>query len=207
MKPSLFTNLPSEIIPNILSRLSVRSIAISKCVCKAWLDLLVTRDFINSHLSKSAPALAVMMPMADASRCKVFELEDELDLCHGYAPLTKFDFPYEATIEGSANGLLFLHNLDADFDIFYETWCMDRVISVKPYYGVYGFAFVQPIEVFGNCDILMLCDAKIFMYYSNKILTAPDFLGAKKNCITSAMLFTPTLVSLQSLGMENVISF
>ncbi|XP_047942168.1 F-box protein CPR1-like [Salvia hispanica] len=356
MKPSFFTNLPSEIIPNILSRLSVRSIAISKCVCKAWRNLLVTDDFIDSHLSKSAPSLAVMMSMPDAYRCKVFELEDELDLRHGYGPLTEFDFPDEATIEGSANGLLFLHNLDADFDIFYvcnpatrefcellslpqgiaygfgaskitgqhkvvcispkldchvytlgtgswrrveattasfdysysifgtfvngnlhwivssdsndtericcfdvenecfstfpappplrdcrldsrrrlfalrdclcfcdescyneiaiwlmkETWCMDRVIRVTPYYGMYGFAYVQPIEVFGNGDILMLCDAKIFMYYTNKTQTAREigaFFGAKKNCITSTMLLTPTLVSLKSLGMKNVISF
>ncbi|XP_042067381.1 jacalin-related lectin 38-like [Salvia splendens] len=320
MKPCFFTNLPSEIIPNILSRLSVRSIAISKCVCKAWLNLLVTDDFIDSHLSKSAPSLA-------------------------------FDFPDAATIEGSANGLLFLHNLDADFDIFYvcnpatrefcellslpqgiaygfgaskitgqhkvvcispkldchvytlgtgpwrrveavttsfdysysifgtyvngnlhwivssdsndtewiccfdvenecfstfpappplrdcrldsrrrlfafrdcvcfcdescyneiaiwlmkETWCMDRVIRVTPYYGMY----VQPIEVIGNGDILMLCDAKIFMYYSNKTQTARE-IGAffdAKNCTTYAMLLNPTLVSLKSLGMKNVISF
>ncbi|XP_057764999.1 F-box protein At3g07870-like [Salvia miltiorrhiza] len=110
MKHDFFTHLPSEIVTNILLRLSVRSIAISKCVCKPWLDLLDADDFVNFHLSRSVPALAVLIPKGGSNRCQLFELGDELDLDRLHDPLTKFDFPHGATIEGSANGLLILQN-------------------------------------------------------------------------------------------------
>ncbi|KAL1533716.1 F-box protein-like protein [Salvia divinorum] len=45
-----FTNLPSEITTDILSRLSIRSLAISKSVCKAWHDLFdFTKSKIKTH--------------------------------------------------------------------------------------------------------------------------------------------------------------
>lgn len=59
------------------------------------------------------------MPERDSNWCAVFEFENGLDLDshdHHYNQITKFDFPHRATIEGSANGLLFLHdevNVDA----------------------------------------------------------------------------------------------
>ncbi|XP_047953533.1 F-box protein At3g07870-like [Salvia hispanica] len=51
MKEEFFTNLPSHITIDILSRLSVPTILLCKSVCKPWLDLLTTQEFINHHLS------------------------------------------------------------------------------------------------------------------------------------------------------------
>ncbi|KAH6765206.1 hypothetical protein C2S52_014257 [Perilla frutescens var. hirtella] len=50
MGQDFFTYLPSEIIVNILSRLPIRSIIWCKRVCKSWLDLLVTPEFVSLQL-------------------------------------------------------------------------------------------------------------------------------------------------------------
>ncbi|XP_057784911.1 F-box protein CPR1-like isoform X2 [Salvia miltiorrhiza] len=107
MKPDFFKNLPPEIISEILLRLPVVSIPISKCVCKRWLHLLESDDFIKSHFARSAPALVVV---GDSGRLKVFELESELELdLESHDPLTKYDFPYHrGKIKSSVNGLLVL---------------------------------------------------------------------------------------------------
>ncbi|XP_057797595.1 F-box/kelch-repeat protein At3g06240-like [Salvia miltiorrhiza] len=115
MKSDLF-ELPSEIINNILLRLSVRSIAVSKCVCKPLLHLLGTHDFAKSHFSKSAPALAFTMRTNDSYRLKISELEeDEIDpeshdlLTNiNFFPEAMVNFTAEASLGGSVNGLLFL---------------------------------------------------------------------------------------------------
>ncbi|XP_057793095.1 putative F-box protein At3g47150 [Salvia miltiorrhiza] len=107
MKSDLF-KLPSEIITNILLRLSVRSIAVSKCVCKALLHLLDTHDFAKLHFSKSVPALAITMRTKGSYCLKISELEeDEIDP-ESHDLLTKINFSPDATLGGSANGLLFL---------------------------------------------------------------------------------------------------
>ncbi|XP_057793494.1 F-box protein At3g07870-like [Salvia miltiorrhiza] len=114
MKRDFFTNLPSEITINILSRLPLGGIAMSKCVCKPWLHLLATDDFIKSHLAKSTPALAVLT----SSSCTVFEFEDHQNLDRHdlhYNPLIKFDLPHAAGIQDSANGLLFLSMSEAHY--------------------------------------------------------------------------------------------
>ncbi|KAL1543654.1 putative F-box protein [Salvia divinorum] len=118
MKPYLLTNLPSEIIAIIFSKLSFPTIAISKCVCKRLLNLLEDDFFINSYFSKLSLALAVMLPLSPKHRCNFFELEDYLDIDH-HNPLTYFDFRRGSRIEVSANGLLILENYEKHRQAFY----------------------------------------------------------------------------------------
>ncbi|KAL1543908.1 F-box protein CPR1-like [Salvia divinorum] len=111
MRRDFFKNLPSGISTNILLRLPLRTIAISKCVCKLWLHLLATDDFIKSHLAKSDPCLALSTEDEDSTSFTVFGLNDDQNLSHHdlhYNPLTKFDFPHSSNIICSANGFLFL---------------------------------------------------------------------------------------------------
>ncbi|KAL1557352.1 F-box protein-like protein isoform X2 [Salvia divinorum] len=108
MRQDLFGYLPSEIVTDILLRLSLKSIATCKRVCKPWLDLIESDAFLKSHLSTSAPALVVSMPAADSNWFSVFKLEDECE--RKQDPITKFDFPHASTIQGSANGMLLLKN-------------------------------------------------------------------------------------------------
>ncbi|KAH6774974.1 hypothetical protein C2S52_012535 [Perilla frutescens var. hirtella] len=117
MDQDFFTNLPSEITINILSRLPIRTIIRCKCVCKPWLDLLETDEFAKSHLSRSVPGLVV-------PGCNVFELNDELDLERHelrYTPVAEFDHtPFishphsHPSIQGSANGLLLLWDVSSN---------------------------------------------------------------------------------------------
>ncbi|XP_047953520.1 F-box protein At3g07870-like [Salvia hispanica] len=66
MEVDYFTNLPSEITTEILSRLSMRSLAISKFVCKSWHDLF---DFVKSKI-KTPPALVLFYEGARFSKLK-----------------------------------------------------------------------------------------------------------------------------------------
>ncbi|KAL8507986.1 hypothetical protein ACS0TY_018509 [Phlomoides rotata] len=114
MEQDFFTNLPSENIIDILSRLPVRTIVQCKCVCKSWFNLLKSGEFVQSHLSKSSDGLAVFQIERSFQLYKIHEFNDELDLEHHelhYNPITTFNLPYLGLIQGSANGLLFLRDL------------------------------------------------------------------------------------------------
>ncbi|XP_042032201.1 F-box protein At3g07870-like [Salvia splendens] len=120
MELNYFTNLPSEITTEILSRLSIRSLAISKSVCKPWRDLLKSDDFVVSKI-KTPPALVRLTSSrwCNSTRCTIFEIEDVDNLeSHDlhYHPLT--DFKIKGLMEGyrvrkhcvAANGLLLIYS-------------------------------------------------------------------------------------------------
>ncbi|KAL1533739.1 F-box protein-like protein [Salvia divinorum] len=119
MEQDLFKILPSELTTDILSRLPLRSISISKCVCKPWLNLLQSDDFVKS-IMKTPPALARLIPMTrNSTQCTIFGFKDEdkadvesHDL-HLHA-LTDFDIPHgnSASIYRArqTNGLLLLYS-------------------------------------------------------------------------------------------------
>ncbi|KAL8482156.1 hypothetical protein ACS0TY_028352 [Phlomoides rotata] len=108
----LFAYLPPEIIIGILSRLPVRSILSCKCVCKSWLTLLESNEFVKSHLLKAIPGLVVYR--FRLKLFKFFDFEDGLDLEHHglhFKFVTEFNIPgCNGWIAGSADGLLFVCN-------------------------------------------------------------------------------------------------
>ncbi|XP_057784843.1 putative F-box protein At5g50220 [Salvia miltiorrhiza] len=88
-----------------------------------------------------------------------------------------------------------------------ESWSKEYVIPLD------GLRSVHPIKVFENGDLLMLVTVRFpkrLFYYSNKNKTMQriDLFGAGPDSVECG-LFTPTLVSLKTLGLgvENVISF
>ncbi|KAI3464426.1 hypothetical protein Pfo_021089 [Paulownia fortunei] len=129
MNQEFLKNLPSEIVIDILSRLPVRTITSCKCVCKSWLGLLETREFAKSHLSKSVPGLVVYHSEMHSDLFQIFEFEDAPNLEHHelhYNPVTKFDLtafispPHTAIgIQGSADGLLFLREINTQPNVLY----------------------------------------------------------------------------------------
>ncbi|KAL1533736.1 F-box protein-like protein [Salvia divinorum] len=119
MEQDLFKILPSELTANILSRLPLRSISISKCVSKPWLNLLQSDDFVKSKI-KTPPAVARLIPMTENStQCTIFGFkdQDEADVeSHAlhFRPLTDLDIPHGnlASIYRArqTNGLLLLYS-------------------------------------------------------------------------------------------------
>ncbi|KAH6782831.1 hypothetical protein C2S53_006164 [Perilla frutescens var. hirtella] len=118
---ALFAKLPSEMRIEILSRVPVGSIMSCKCVCKSWLDLILTDEFVSSHLSKSSsvssPTLAITMwnETRDLGWCRFLELdEDHLDL-EKMSQVTNCNFNFKIPSYGgtflSANGLLLVCGL------------------------------------------------------------------------------------------------
>ncbi|KAL6551283.1 hypothetical protein OROMI_021771 [Orobanche minor] len=111
-KTDLFKLLPSEIMSDILLRIPDRSIASFKCVCRSLRDFVETHEFVNSHISRSTAALAVVKGNPISSRCSLFKIETKSILRTAgamiIAHLTEFGFRSTVTIESSVNGLLLL---------------------------------------------------------------------------------------------------
>ncbi|XP_047961878.1 F-box protein At3g07870-like [Salvia hispanica] len=117
MEQNIFKNLPSDLTTNILSRLPLRTISISKCVCKPWLNLLQSHDFAKSKL-KTPPALAQLTPLTSSTQCTVFQFqdEDEADVeSHAlrFRPIADFEIHLGNKIKRcraqETNGLLLIH--------------------------------------------------------------------------------------------------
>ncbi|XP_047961936.1 F-box protein CPR1-like [Salvia hispanica] len=111
MGEDLIRNLPSEIMLDILSRLDAWTAPRGKCVCKLWLDLLTTPEFVKSHLSKSIPGLVVKLGKWTTFKYKMVEFADEPDLnCYRIRLNTifKLDLPFcnPNNLHSSINGLM-----------------------------------------------------------------------------------------------------
>ncbi|XP_042031764.1 uncharacterized protein LOC121778473 [Salvia splendens] len=255
-----FSYLPSELTTEILSRLSIRSLAISKSVCKPWLNLIDSDDFPKSEI-KTPPALALLTPKErDSTRCTIFEIEDEDEVDDAekshdlhYIPLTDLVIPHgnRAFIDAiTARGLLLLYSplpkecfrifsappmgyRDGDLSVLRDCLCYsytrdnEIVIWMMKEYGVEGSWTVEfklstvgcddgwddisidPIRHFKDGDVLMSLYRYQLIYYSNKARTIQE-VGMFKDAVAgylTALIFTPTLLSLKNFGFENVISF
>ncbi|XP_047941813.1 F-box protein CPR1-like isoform X1 [Salvia hispanica] len=113
MDDDFFKYLPSEIVLNIFSRLPTRAAMACKCVCKPWLSLLATPEFVNPHMSRSVPGLAVE---THSNSFEIIEFVDELGLDveveHRWDVAFNFSLPFDEPIHSSANGLIFLRGFD-----------------------------------------------------------------------------------------------
>ncbi|XP_047944670.1 F-box protein At3g07870-like [Salvia hispanica] len=126
MGEDFFKYLQSEIVLNIFSRLPTRAAMACKCVCKPWLSMLTTPKFVNSHMSRSVPSIAI----ETNSKCyDIIEFTDELDLNfdgpirsmpndfdkeHRWDVTFNFVLPFDGILQSSANGLIFLRDFGHD---------------------------------------------------------------------------------------------
>ncbi|KAL6562818.1 hypothetical protein OROHE_005405 [Orobanche hederae] len=98
-KQDLFRKLPFEIVKEIMLRLPVGSIPICKRVCKAWLHLLSSHEFLNSYISKLGPLKAVMTEGSNSTWCRVFVSKEvkefQLDPLIAY----EYDEEYDSELE------------------------------------------------------------------------------------------------------------
>ena len=66
--------------------------------------------------------------------------------------------------------------------------------------------YVSPIKIFKDGDILMLWNTNDLIYYSNKTKKV-DMIKNGFIKLTFAVIFTPSLISLESFGFKTVLSF
>ncbi|KVI02070.1 F-box/kelch-repeat protein At3g06240-like [Cynara cardunculus var. scolymus] len=122
MNPSM-EDLPPDVMADILTRLPVKTIIYSTCVCKKWRNLVSSSYFVNLHLSRSPPSLIVsrlsrgdLANSRKAGILKWVEIEDELDRHHlHHDPVMTLDLNLSSTLRkskvllmGSVNGLICL---------------------------------------------------------------------------------------------------
>ncbi|XP_047948954.1 uncharacterized protein LOC125194771 [Salvia hispanica] len=119
MNQDFFKNLPLEITINILSRLPLRSKSISKCVCKPWLNLIESDDFVKSEI-KTPPALVLLMPeTSNSTQCTIIEFEDEDEeadlesyaLALQFRHLTDIEIPHGNSVIGINGGASDTHHV------------------------------------------------------------------------------------------------
>ncbi|XP_047943183.1 F-box protein At3g07870-like [Salvia hispanica] len=101
MGENFFKYLPSEIVLDILSRVPTREAMACKCVCKPWLGLLASPEFVNSHMSRSVPGIAV------ETRAQSYKMVEFVDEEHRWDVTFNFKLPFDE-IHSSTNGLIFL---------------------------------------------------------------------------------------------------
>ena len=108
MELDYFTNLPTEITTEILSRLTMRSLAISKSVCKAWRDLF---DFVKSKI-KTPTTLVRIYQGNNSTRCKISEIEDEdeVDVEKNRDLVIPHGRSTGSMVGSTANGLILLYS-------------------------------------------------------------------------------------------------
>ncbi|KAL1538389.1 hypothetical protein AAHA92_27144 [Salvia divinorum] len=173
MEQDLFRNLPSEITTNILSRLPIRSISISKCVCKPWLNLLESDyfDFLKSKTKAPHTIVRTEPETWTSTRCTIweFEDEDEVDLeSHPlrFHTLTDIGIPHGDSVKSvsrvrQANGLLLLYpDIETERHIYVcnpvtQSFSTFSAPNIYGHTEDEGIAMLLTLHVFRDC--LCLC--------------------------------------------------
>ncbi|XP_074352529.1 F-box/kelch-repeat protein At3g23880-like [Apium graveolens] len=109
-------DLPEELVADILSRIPIKAIARSKCVCKRWHQILSEPYFASLHISRSPEGLLTCpYDMKKFDIFKLTELDEKSELHHDiyHDLLMSFDTGFSPehcylALCGSVNGLICL---------------------------------------------------------------------------------------------------
>ncbi|CAI9118684.1 OLC1v1020282C1 [Oldenlandia corymbosa var. corymbosa] len=124
---SFFSNLPSQITIDILTRLPIKILSRCRCVCKPWVTLISSPEFADLRKSRLPPSLMVFK---ETSSFNMVELENE-PTSHDfyYLPGSEMKLPKgfpqnSVSMFGSINGLICFHE--------FGFRCKDRVRLWNP---------------------------------------------------------------------------
>lgn len=112
-----WNTLPEELLVEVLARLPVKHLLQYSSVCKAWLNLISSPSFVQTHLNHTAAdpnsgtfiahSYQVNIPNHKMSLLRLDDLDNPINLEH---PFPRSVSPEEMEVVGSCNGLLCLTN-------------------------------------------------------------------------------------------------
>ncbi|XP_047947037.1 F-box/kelch-repeat protein At3g06240-like [Salvia hispanica] len=118
-------DLPPGITIDILSRLPVRTIMNSICVCRSWRDLVKSPYFASLHSRQAALSPARLPAFKDLRFSRAYSFlgfigDNELILKPPKGSVLSHHFPNpnKPFIHSSLNGLLFMIDMDSLFEVF-----------------------------------------------------------------------------------------
>ncbi|XP_074340863.1 putative F-box protein At3g10430 [Apium graveolens] len=133
-----WNSLPEELLVEVLARLPVKLLLQYRSVCKAWLNLISSPSFVQTHLdhtaadSKNGTFIAhsyqVNIPNHKISLLRLDDLDNPINLEH---PFPSSVSPEEMDVVGSCNGLLCLTNPLGHICLWNPT--MKRVKDISDY--------------------------------------------------------------------------
>ncbi|KAL4619413.1 hypothetical protein ACB092_06G077700 [Castanea dentata] len=149
------SNLPRELIVDILSRLPVKSLCRFKCVSKPWRTLISRPDFVKTHLRRAQFKRLIL-----ASNDSLYSIEHETSfendvvaVAIDYFPLDQNHQSYPIEMIGSCNGLLCLKPQPNTFFVFNPaTHESARIPDAPTPYGfdhailAHGFGYAPSID-------------------------------------------------------------
>ncbi|PNY15547.1 F-box/kelch-repeat protein [Trifolium pratense] len=142
--------LPFDLIPEILSRLPVKSLLQFRCVCKSWKSLISDPKFANKHLTLSTTHTIHCISYRD----NVHVLLKSYSLDSVLTNITETQFPSsngKVFLVGSCNGMLFLAAKDL---LVFQLWnpsirkfkeLPPPIIEPQQFPLMYGFGY-DPIS-------------------------------------------------------------
>ncbi|KAA8516863.1 hypothetical protein F0562_017319 [Nyssa sinensis] len=140
------SELPADMVTDILSRLPVETLLRFRCVSKPWCALIGSSDFIKFHLKRSTETnnnLSIIFGDGVGLYTIDFEWLDEavkLD-----TPLEFMD--YVIQVSGSCNGLLCLSNIVRDIVLWNPSTRKYKMLPVAPIEFPGGFSILDTRRV------------------------------------------------------------
>ncbi|KAA8516860.1 hypothetical protein F0562_017322 [Nyssa sinensis] len=144
------SELPADVVTDILSRLPVETLLRFRCVSKPWCALIDSSDFIKFHLKRSIETknnLSIVLGDVNGLYTINFEWLDEA---------VKLDSPIEfkdceIEVSGSCNGLLCLSNIEQDIVLWNPSTRKCKKLPVAPIEFPRGFSILDtcPFIVYG----------------------------------------------------------
>lgn len=210
INPSM-EDLPTHLTLDILSRLPVKTIIHSKCVCKKWRNLVSDSYFANLHLSKSPEGLLLhhnsekeMTGYHKPGVLKWVEIVDEPDhhqLQHD--PVMSLDLNLATTFQesqilpvGSVNGLICLWQFGPRVDNTYICNPITREYMILPRQQYYREGYA--INVYGFGVGLQTKEYKVVRTFQGNI--PPDQTSGSRPSLLEAEVYTLGTGHWRSLG-------
>ncbi|MFS7903302.1 putative F-box domain-containing protein [Helianthus anomalus] len=132
-------DLPSNIMVDILSRLTVKTIIHCRCVCKNWRNIVSESHFANIHLSRSPAGVLKWVEISDEDHHLLHDPVMSLDL--SLAPVFQ---NVKIQQVGSVNGLLCLWEFGPEGDNTFICNPITREYMILPRQNYYreGYAII-----------------------------------------------------------------